>query len=52
MDKIETLEELYKRKFDGAAFHWMPDTIRNEIGHFNVFRLDPFVGDKATPVPY
>lgn len=47
MNKIETLEELYKRKFD-----WMPDNIRNEIGHFNVFRLDPFVGDKAKPVPY
>ncbi|GAB4021738.1 response regulator transcription factor [Spirosoma migulaei] len=52
MNKAETLEDLYKRKFDGAAFHWMPDTIRNEIGHFNVFRLDPFVGDKAKPVPY
>jgi AraC family transcriptional regulator, transcriptional activator of pobA len=47
MDKIETLEEFYKRKFD-----WMPDNLKNEIGHFNVFRLEPFVGDKAQPVPY
>jgi len=47
MDKIETIEEFYKRKFD-----WMPDNIRNEIGHFNVFSLEPFVGDKAQPVPY
>jgi AraC family transcriptional regulator, transcriptional activator of pobA len=47
MDKIETLEEFYKRKFD-----WMPDNLRNEIGHFNVFRLEPFGGDKAQPVPY
>jgi AraC family transcriptional activator of pobA len=47
MDKIETIEEFYKRKFD-----WMPDNIRNEIGHFNIFRLEPFVGDKAQPVPY
>jgi AraC family transcriptional activator of pobA len=47
MDKIETIEEFYKRKFD-----WMPDNIKNEIGHFNVFRLEPFVGDKAQPVPY
>ena len=47
MDKIETLEEFYKRKFD-----WMPDNIRNEIGHFNVFKLDPYVGDQAKPVPY
>jgi AraC family transcriptional activator of pobA len=47
MKKVETLEELYKRKFD-----WMPDNFRNEIGHFNVFRLAPFVGDRAKPVPY
>ncbi len=47
MDKIETIEEFYKRKFD-----WMPDNLKNEIGHFNVFNLEPFVGDKAQPVPY
>lgn len=44
MDKIETIEEFYKRKFD-----WKPDNIKNEIGHFNVFRLEPFVGDKTQP---
>jgi len=47
MDKIETIEEFYKKKFD-----WMPDNIRNEIGHFNIFKLEPFIGDKAQPVPY
>lgn len=47
MSKVETLEDFYKRKFD-----WLPDNIRNEIGHFNVFKLDPFVGDNAKPVPY
>jgi AraC family transcriptional regulator, transcriptional activator of pobA len=47
MHKVETIEEFYKKKFD-----WMPDNIRNGIGHFNVFKLDPFVGDKAQPVPY
>jgi AraC family transcriptional regulator, transcriptional activator of pobA len=47
MKKIETLQEFYKREFD-----WMPDSIRNEIGHFNVFALEPFLGDKAQPVPY
>ena len=47
MEKIETIEEFYKRKFD-----WMPDNLKNEIGHFNVFNLEPFVGDKAQPVPY
>jgi AraC family transcriptional regulator, transcriptional activator of pobA len=47
MDKLETIEEFYQQKFG-----WMPSTIRNEIGHFNVFKLEPFVGDKAQPVPY
>jgi AraC family transcriptional regulator, transcriptional activator of pobA len=47
MGKVETIEEFYKRKFD-----WMPDNVRNGIGHFNVFKLDPFVGDRAQPVPY
>lgn len=47
MDKIESIEDFYKNKFN-----WMPDNIRNEIGHFNVFRLEPFVGDRAKPVPY
>jgi AraC-like DNA-binding protein len=47
VSKIESIEEFYKRKFD-----WMPDSLRNEIGHFNLFRLEPFVGDKAQPVPY
>lgn len=52
MNDTESLEDLYKRKFDGAAYQWIPDTLRNEIGHFNVFRLEPFLGDKAKPVPY
>ena len=30
----------------------MPDSVRNEIGHFNVFPLDPFVGNQAKPIPY
>jgi AraC-like DNA-binding protein len=47
MNKVETLEDFYKRKFD-----WLPENLRNGIGHFNVFRLEPFVGDKAQPVPY
>src|SRR6266496_727546 len=47
MRKVETIEEFYQRKFEGV-----PGNIRNEIGHFNVFKLDPFVGNNATPVPY
>jgi AraC family transcriptional activator of pobA len=30
MDKIETIEDFYKRKFG-----WMTDNIHFEIGHFN-----------------
>ncbi|MBS1510310.1 MAG: helix-turn-helix transcriptional regulator [Bacteroidetes bacterium] len=47
MNKIETIEEFYKRKFN-----WIPENILSEIGHFNVFKLEPFTGDKAQPVPY
>lgn len=47
MRKVETIEEFYKRKFN-----WVPANLNNEIGHFNVFRLDPFVGRHAKPVPY
>jgi len=47
MRKIETIEEFYTRKFGG-----IPENIRNEIGHFNVFKLAPFVGENAKPVPY
>lgn len=48
MEKVETIEEFYKRKFD-----WMPDSIKNDIGHFNLFRLEPIEADKAAkPLPY
>ena len=47
MNTIETLEDFYRRKFD-----WIPENIRSEIGHFNVFKLDPYVGSNAKPVPY
>jgi AraC-like DNA-binding protein len=47
MDKIETIEEFYKRKFD-----WIPDNIRNEIGHFNVFEHEHIEPGKAKSLPY
>jgi len=46
-EQAETIQEFYKRKFD-----WMPDNLRNDIGHFNVFHLEPFTGENAKPVPY
>lgn len=47
MGKVETIEEFYKRKFD-----WIPDNLRNEIGHFNIFKIKPWVDGKPQPVPY
>lgn len=46
-DQIETLESFYRRKMDG-----LPANFREGLGHFNVFRLEPFVGERAQPVPY
>lgn len=47
MEKPESLAEFYSRKFD-----WVPDALRSGLGHFNVFRLEPFLGEKPQPVPY
>ena len=47
MEKIESIEEFYKRKFD-----WMPDNIKNEIGHFNVFVHEPIEPGKTKTLPY
>lgn len=47
MEKIETIADFYNRKLD-----WMPDNIRNEIGHFNVFRHEPVEPGKTKPLPY
>ena len=35
MKGVESLEEFYKRKFD-----WLPEDVRKDIGHFNMFHLD------------
>ena len=47
MEKAETLQEFYKRKFAEV-----PGTFTGEIGHFNLFRLEPFVEGKPTNIPY
>lgn len=47
MKKAESIEDFYKTKLN-----WIPDDLRKEIGHFNVFRLEPFIGTGAKPVPY
>jgi AraC family transcriptional activator of pobA len=47
MENIESLEDFYKRKFD-----WMPEKIRNEIGHFNVFSHQVVEAGKNKTLPY
>ena len=47
MDKVETIEAFYKKKFD-----WMPENFKNEIGHFNVFAHEPIDPSKSKPLPY
>ena len=47
MKNAESLEDFYKRKFN-----WLPDNFRKEIGHFNIFRLEPYVAGKPTKIPY
>jgi AraC family transcriptional activator of pobA len=47
MQGTETLEEFYTHKFN-----WMPDNLGQEIGHFNVFRLEDCWGDGRTTLKY
>lgn len=47
MEKAETLQEFYKRKFAEV-----PGTFTGDIGHFNLFRLEPYVEGKPTSIPY
>jgi AraC family transcriptional regulator, transcriptional activator of pobA len=47
MEKIESIESFYKAKLD-----WIPENFKNEIGHFNVFNLKPFIGEKAQSALY
>ncbi|WP_324677098.1 helix-turn-helix transcriptional regulator [Hymenobacter sp. GOD-10R] len=47
MPKTQTLEDFYKHKI-----HWMPENLQQDIGHFNVFRLDDYVGPNACALPY
>ncbi|NVN96487.1 MAG: helix-turn-helix transcriptional regulator [Bacteroidetes bacterium] len=49
MEKAENIATLYQRKFDCDS---LLEGINNDIGHFNIFKLQAFVGDKAKPTPY
>jgi AraC family transcriptional activator of pobA len=43
----ESLEEFYQKKFN-----YLPDNLQQELGHFNVFRLEDCVGNGKTPIQY
>jgi len=47
MAEVETLEEFYKHKFN-----WMPDDVKKDIGHFNVFTHENIDSHQKTPVRY
>ena len=47
MGNIESLEEFYKRKFT-----WIPDNVKSGMGHFNIFKLEPYVEGKPTVIPF
>ena len=47
MKPTETIEDFYRYKFN-----WMPDNLKNGMGHFNVFRMDEIAGKHPRPVPY
>ncbi len=47
MATVETLEAFYRKKFT-----WIPESLTQDWGHFNVFKLDPYIGAGAKPVPY
>jgi AraC family transcriptional activator of pobA len=47
MPKLETIQDFYKE-----TIGWMPESLRQEIGHFNVFKTDPYVGNSPKPAPY
>lgn len=47
MKKTLKLEEFYSKKLN-----WIPENIKTEIGHFNVFRIEEFTGVNSKPMPY
>jgi AraC family transcriptional activator of pobA len=47
MAETETLEDFYRQKFN-----WMPENLKQEIGHFNVFRMEDCMGPGQQPISY
>lgn len=47
MQETESIERFYSEKME-----FMPENLKKELGHFNIFRLDDFNGKNAKPMPY
>ncbi|THU41481.1 helix-turn-helix domain-containing protein [Niastella caeni] len=47
MAKMETLEDFYRQKMN-----WLPDNLKKDIGHFNVFNVEECSGPGKAPVVY
>jgi AraC-like DNA-binding protein len=47
MAQLESLEEFYKRKFN-----WLPENLQQDVGHFNVFRIEDCMKDGKSTVLY
>lgn len=50
MAKTETLDDFYQHKFNGVAPRWLPDNLQQDLGHFNVFRIEDHVGAGSVPI--
>jgi AraC family transcriptional activator of pobA len=46
-DNIQGVTDFYREKLD-----FVPVGLRENIGHFNVFRMEEFMGKYAKPIPY
>lgn len=44
---METIEDFYKHKFN-----YLPENLKNDIGHFNVFKLEDCYAEGAKPINY
>lgn len=47
MPNTETIEDFYKKKIG-----WIPEGVRNDIGHFNIFKIGPCAEGRPVSVPY
>lgn len=47
MSQMETITDFYRNKIGQV-----PAGLQDGAGHFNVFKLEPYIGKSARPVPY